>query len=67
VKRKRSVLRTTISILSIFLLLSLVSCVSNNKLAEGKFTPGTYAATVKGFGGPVTVKITVDTKSITEV
>lgn len=37
-KRKKSVLRTTISILSIFLLLSLVSCVSNNKLAEGKFT-----------------------------
>lgn len=53
--------------LSFFLLLSIVSCVSNNKLAEGKFTPGTYTATAKGFGGPVTIKITVDTKSITEV
>jgi len=53
--------------LSFFLLFSIVSCVSNNKLTEGKFTPGTYTATAKGFGGPVTVKITVDTKSITEV
>lgn len=67
VKRKKSVFRATAAMLSIFLLFSLGSCVSNNRLAEGKFTPGTYAATVEGFGGPVTVKIIVDTKNITAV
>ena len=66
-KRKRSIFQATAAMLSFFLLFSIVSCVSNNKLAEGKFTPGTYTAIVKGFGGPVTVKVTVDTKSITDV
>ena len=57
----------TAALLSVFLLVSLGSCVSNDSLAKGKFSPGTYSATAEGFGGPVTVKITVDTKSITEV
>ena len=65
--RKRSILQKTVTLLSIFLLMSLVSCVSTNKAGEGKFTPGTYSATVNGFHGPVTVKIRVDATRITEV
>lgn len=33
--------------------------------AAGLYTPGTYAATVQGFGGEVTVTITVDAEKIT--
>ena len=66
-KRKRSILQTTAAALSFFLLFSFVSCVSNNSISEGMYTPGVYMATAKGFGGPVTVTITVDAKSITEV
>lgn len=33
----------------------------------GIYTPGTYTATAQGFGGDVTVTITVDAESITEV
>ena len=34
---------------------------------RGTYIPGTYTATAQGFGGDVTVTITVDAKSITEV
>lgn len=60
-------LRTAMALLSISLLISLTSCVSGGKPAAGKFTPGTYAATAKGFHGPVTVTLTVDAKKITTV
>ncbi len=53
--------------LSFFLLFTLGSCVSNNNLAKGQFTPGRYSATAEGFHGPVTVNITVDAKKIIEV
>lgn len=33
----------------------------------GNYTPGAYTATAKGFGGDVTVTITVDAESITDV
>lgn len=33
----------------------------------GMYTPGTYTAVAKGFGGDVTVTITVDAESITDV
>lgn len=66
-RHKRPFFRATAAILSIFLLVSFVSCVSNNRLAKGRFTPGTYSATVDGFGGPVTVKIIVDAKRIIEL
>jgi len=66
-KRKRSIKMAIRSVLSGLLLFSLAACVSNGKPAEGKYMPGTYVATAKGFGGPVTVRITVDAKRITEV
>lgn len=34
--------------------------------ASGIYTPGTYTATAKGFGGDVTVTITVDADKITD-
>ena len=34
---------------------------------EGTYTPGTYTGTAKGFGGDVTVTITVDDSAITDV
>ena len=33
----------------------------------GIYTPGTYTVVAQGFGGPVTVELTVDAKSITDV
>lgn len=35
--------------------------------ADNAYTPGTYAATAKGFGGDVTVTVTVDADKITDV
>lgn len=66
-KRNRPIKKAILSVLSGFLIFSLAACVSNGKPTEGKYTPGTYVATAKGFGGPVTVKITVDAKRINEV
>lgn len=66
-RHKRPIFRAAAAILSIFLLVSFVSCVSNDRLAKGKFTPGTYSATADGFKGPVSVKITVDAKRITAI
>lgn len=34
---------------------------------NAKYTPGTYSATAKGFGGDVTVAVTVDASKITDV
>ena len=54
------------------LLLSLALICGASALAEALpaetvFTPGTYEATAKGFGGDVTVTITVDADKITDV
>ncbi len=65
--RKKPILQKVVTLLSFSLLLSVVSCVSTNKADEGKYTPGTYSATANGFGGPVTVSITVDAKRIIAV
>jgi len=67
VTRTRSILQKTVTLLSILLLVSLVSCVSTHKAGEGQYTPGTYSAIANGFGGPVTVNISVDATRIIEV
>ena len=58
-------------IISTFILASALVIGSfgtaKSALADGKYTPGTYSATDEGFGGDVTVTITVDENSITDV
>ncbi len=49
--------------LCLCLILSL-GCVG---FAEGSFTPGTYEAEARGFGGTVRVTLTVDSDSVTEI
>ena len=46
------------------MLLGVTACGAKD---AGKFTPGTYTATAKGFGGDVTVTLTVDSSKITAV
>ncbi len=60
-KRNLAVLLSAVLVSS-----SLVGC-STSESAEGVYTPGTYEATAKGFGGDVVVTITVDESSITDV
>lgn len=52
-----------------FMAVSLVGCSSETggAAAAGKFTPGTYTGTADGYGGPVTVEITVDENNVTDV
>lgn len=40
---------------------------ATDAIEEGIYTPGTYSATTKGFGGDVTVTVIVDANSITDV
>lgn len=60
-------------VLMIALLVSLTACSSNGgneattEVAKGNYTPGTYEATAQGFGGSVSVKVTVDSNAITNV
>lgn len=55
-------------VLSMTMLLSLASCGSKKSGdSSGIYTPGTYTASAKGFGGDVTVTLTVDSNSITDV
>ena len=52
-------------ILSVVLALSLLIVATAASAAS--FTPGEYEASAQGFGGPVTVKITVDEGAVTSV
>lgn len=55
-------------LLSALMVLSVGGCSSSSDNSEsGKYTAGTYSASSKGFGGDVTVTITVDASSITDV
>jgi len=49
------------------LLLALMLLVSASAVAENAFTAGTYDASAQGFGGPVTVSVTVSDTEITAV
>ncbi len=56
--------------LGALLAVSMAGCAGADAGAaeeEGKFTAGTYSATAEGFGGPVTVTVTTDGKTITDV
>lgn len=44
----------------------LAGCSTEKETAEDIYTPGTYEGQAQGFGGPVTVKLTVDGSKITE-
>jgi uncharacterized protein with FMN-binding domain len=46
---------------------SLSSAAGTDEEYSGGYTPGTYTATVKGYHGDVTVKVTVDKTKITAV
>ena len=50
-----------------FAMLAATGCTSSTSSAAGKYTAGTYSATAQGFGGDVTVTITVDANAITDV
>ena len=50
---------------ALFIVLVLVLTVSTTAFAA--YTPGTYSATAPGFGGDVTVTVTVDESQITDV
>ncbi len=56
--------RIVASILSIFLVLSLVACTSSNST---EFKPGTYTATTKGYMGDVVVEVELTTDMISRV
>ena len=51
---------------SLCLMLVLTSCGTSGN-TSGKYTAGEYEATSKGFGGDVTVKLTVSDTEITDV
>ena len=51
-------------LLSVCMLLSMVTFAA---VAEGKYTPGEYEGTAQGFGGTVTVKVTMDENAVTAV
>lgn len=56
-------------ILSTAMMFSLAGCnsSSSSSTTSGTYTPGTYTGESKGFGGTVTVTLTVDANSITDV
>lgn len=53
--------------MSVSLLLTSVGCSSKTSASDALYTPGTYSASEKDFGGNVTVAITVDSSKITDV
>ncbi len=64
--------RLTALLLSSCLILTSFGCAKSEKTAGeepkgGLYTPGTYEAKEKGFGGDITVKITVNADKITDV
>ena len=54
-------------IAALSLALALAVSVTACKKDEGIYTAGTYTGTAQGYGGTVTVTLTTDTKSITDV
>ncbi len=54
-------------ILTLALALGAVSALSEAAPAVTLFTPGAYTVETQGFGGPITVTITVDENEITDV
>ncbi|MDO5300533.1 MAG: FAD-dependent oxidoreductase [Clostridia bacterium] len=52
--------------LSVVLALAMMTCVCSLAGAEG-YTAGTYEASAQGFGGAVTVKVTVDEEKVTAI
>ena len=54
-------------LISALMVLSLGACSSGSSSTGGKYTAGTYSASAKGFGGDVTVTLTVDSDKITDV
>ncbi len=57
-----------VSAVSLAMVASLAGCnSSSSNTSAGTYTAGTYSATEKGFGGDVTVTITTDSESITNV
>ncbi len=54
-------------IISCLLALCMLYGCSTSNNASGKYTTGTYSASAKGFGGDVTVSVTTDTTTITDV
>lgn len=54
-------------VISMLVALSMLLCMSAAATAEAAYTPGTYTATAAGFGGDVTVTVTVDESAITDV
>ena len=53
--------------LALSLVLSLAACGKKEPEAEKLYTAGTYTESAQGYGGPVTVEITVDESKITAV
>ena len=47
--------------------LSVTACQSKEPDAAGIYTPGTYEGSAQGYGGTVTVSLTVDANAITDV
>ena len=50
-----------------FLLTVILAVTPVLAMASAAYTPGTYEGTAKGFGGTVTVTVTVDESAITAV
>ena len=48
-------------------LVFMLAVVSFGTASAATFTPGEYEATAQGFGGNVTVKVTVDEEAVTAV
>ncbi len=59
--------RLTALSLALVMALSVTACQSKEPDAAGIYTPGTYEGSAQGYGGAVTVSITVDANSITDV
>jgi len=60
--------RVTAMALSVCLLITSAGCSSSKtSTSDAIYTPGTYSASEKGFGGNVTVSLTVDSNKITDV
>ncbi len=59
--------RLTALSLALVMALSVTACQSKEPDAAGIYTPGTYEGSAQGYGGTVTVSLTVDANAITDV
>ncbi len=59
--------RLTALSLALVMALSVAACQSKEPDAAGIYTPGTYEGSAQGYGGTVTVSLTVDANAITDV